>query len=401
MLKLKSILFEEIVIPPREMKSFLENLSKRVALKTATIMELRKGLNLLSDDVSEIEDKERFLERKLIDLELYDKLDFRSLKYSLDFNFRNAVKPFSETIVEKIDDNAKGILEAETVRESTQYIRYLVETLEFFVKDVEEFIAPWQLVAETDFTDAKLEFMERFEGGKNEEFFDVLKAISAELVSLLDLVKQYAIPKLERRIEVTYKSDAKPATNKVELLYHATVNADSLMKTGFVVGDANSTKNSEGIGGSNLDASGKKSISFTADIYIAKEIARCLKEAVMIAHGEIDIYDLITYAMQDGVAQEIERNFGFFSNEENLARATTKQVFDYYRYYLLASPKRYDPLFFDSDHLMELFKTKQVEDVGVVVCQVDMTNPRILYLRSMEEFRVPPEAVIKVTKVLR
>lgn len=401
MLKLKSILFEDIVIPPREMKSFLENLSKRVALKTATIMELRKGLGFQNDDASEVEDKERFLERKLIDLELYDKLDFRSLKYSLDFNFRNAVKPFSETIVEKIDDNAKGILEAETVRESTQYIRYLVETLEFFAKDIEEFIEPWKLIAETDFTDAKLEFMERFEGGKNEEIFDVLKAISEELVSLLDLVKQYAIPKLERRIEVTYKSDVKPATNKVELLYHATVNADSLMKTGFVVGDANSTKNSEGIGGSNLDASGKKSISFTADIYIAKEIARCLKEAVMIAHGEIDIYDLITYAMQDGVAQEIERNFGFFSNEENLARATTKQVFDYYRYYLSTSPKRYNPLFFDSDHLMELFKTKQVEDVGIVVCQVDMTNPQILYLRSMEEFRVPPEAVIKVTKVLR
>lgn len=203
---------------------------------------------------------------------------------------------------------------------------------------------------------------------------------------------------MQRRYAQTDKDMAHKNIERVETLYHATANAPEIFRNGFKT-DFNQA--SEGIGGSNLDKGGKPAISFTADLYVAKEIARCLKEAIMIAKGELDIYDIKTMALQEGTHKQIVDTMPFYGKEENLEGLEPKDVFEYYRLYLMYSPKRYDPLFFDSRGLMNIFKTKNVEDVGVLVCKVDMTDPNILYLSSMEEFRVNPKNVISIEEILR
>lgn len=110
--------------------------------------------------------------------------------------------------------------------------------------------------------------------------------------------------------------------------------------------------------------------------------------------------DLKTLAMQAGVAETIDLNWPIYSKEENLEKLTINQVFDYYRFYLSYSD-RYDPVFFDSSNLMAVLKNKSIENVGILVCKVDMTDENIKYLESMEEFRVAPESVISIDNLLQ
>lgn len=67
-------------------------------------------------------------------------------------------------------------------------------------------------------------------------------------------------------------------------MYHVTANATTLMRSGFKT-DIN--QEVEGLGGQNTDSAGQAAISFTVDLYVAKEVARPLKEAIMIAKWQV------------------------------------------------------------------------------------------------------------------
>lgn len=230
----------------------------------------------------------------------------------------------------------------------------------------------------------------------------MIKNLATSINELNELISEFAIPKLERLQQTINAYHEKDLEHKgienVETLYHASTNAKEIFKNGFKKGIT--TQEVEGIGGHNKDNAGNFAVSFTADLYIAKEIARCLKEAVLIAQGKIDIYDLKTLAMQAGVAETIDLNWPVYSKEENLEKLTINQVFDYYRFYLSYSD-RYDPVFFDSSNLMAVLKNKSIENVGILVCKVNMTDKNIKYLESMEEFRVAPESVISIDNLLQ
>ena len=188
-----------------------------------------------------------------------------------------------------------------------------------------------------------------------------------------------------------------PESEDTEPLYHASVDAKTIFRR-----KAFETKVPEvkGLGGAQGDKRGRPAISFTSDLYVAKEIARTLKEAIMIARGEVTATDVLDWSRRHGIYNDVDR--AFKSNHGQLDPKKTHHVMNLYRLFLTFHKTRYNPLFFgDMAELMRRFKKQKTSDVGVLVCQVDMRNKDIAYLSSMHEYRVPPEAVVSVDKLIR
>ena len=228
-------------------------------------------------------------------------------------------------------------------------------------------------------------------------------------ISLIPFLKDVK-EKTERIISFSTKGrdpsgyEIPPEHEDVETLYHASAKAKQIYQEGFK--DLPEEDKSGGLGGSlGTKDPEKKGIAFTSDFYVAKEIARSLKEVIGIANGQYDFRDVLHWAKQDDV--DDKTLFGALSGREKKKREfgeplyakpqlyDKENVFRMYRNYLLASPKRYDPLFIFVS--IKNFEGLDPADVGIVKAKVDMTNEAILYLRSMYEFRVPVEAVIEIT----
>lgn len=395
-MKLYNILFEAFVIEPRNLNLFITKLIEQIKLREAKLNRLAKELEFVSDDQSDKEDKEYYF-NKVLNMGTDYKHDSEHVQYLLN-TVRKALKPYNEHITDNIENLYSLAKSTKNGHDRWNMLSYILKALERLNEDLEESVSYAQDFVNADFAEGLEAYSEFFETDPTL----AVKEIAAEYIDFKKYIQEYIIPKMERLMQRRYAQTDKDMAHKnierAETLYHATANAPEIFKNGF---KTNFDQASEGIGGSNLDKGGKPAISFTADLYVAKEIARCLKEAIMIAKGELDIYDVKTMALQEGTHKQIVDTMPFYGKEENLEGLEPKEVFEYYRLYLMYSPTRYDPLFFDSRGLMNIFKTKNVEDVGVLVCKVDMTDPNILYLSSMEEFRVSPKNVISIEKILR
>jgi hypothetical protein len=394
-MKLFNLIFEDFTFKPRNIKLFFENLIKRIFQYENKIISLYKELDkfLEEDDFNERRSKEQYFNNIFLNIVSYD---FEDIKYRIA-NFKKTINANNEHLTDKIQYLYSAI---KTNGKNINLLKSIIQELKFFLEDNQVLF---------EFSTKVLSNLEKL---KNEiddknwilspQIFYTVKNLVNEIDEFNKLINDFTLPKLERLMQYFNAYDEKDLQHKnikdIETLYHATVNAKEIFQTGFK--KTTVSQEVEGIGGSNKDKAGNPAVSFTADLYIAKEIARCLKEAILIAQGKIDIYDLRTMAIQAGISDIIDENWSVYSKEEKLEKLTTGEVFDYYRYYLAYS-SRYDPVFFDSDNLMNVLKNKSVDNVGILVCKVDMTDKNIKYLESMEEFRVNPNSVISIEKILQ
>lgn len=205
-----------------------------------------------------------------------------------------------------------------------------------------------------------------------------------------------------------------------EILYHATPFMREILAQGY--------KSKEELGGRNmLGGATDGGISFTADIEIAREIARCLREVIMIAKGQMRMQDVIKmvkgdrnharpssdggmWPLKDFIAgaKDNARKKAFAREHPELAEKgfggrreatdlySPNEVFQMYRRYLGYTKRRYDPLFFMTD--IDSFKGLDISNVGVLASKVDMAKA-IKYLQSMEEYRIPTSAVLQTWRV--
>jgi len=394
-MQIYNFVFEKFTFKPRNVKLFFENLSKRILKYEHEIISSYEEINkfLEEDESYERRDKEYYLDNILAPLASYS---FDDLKYQVK-NFKRNINRNNEHLTSRVQ-NLFSL--AKSNSRSADFLKYIIQDLKFFQEDFENFYQFSNKILE-NLNELESEIIDNNHILPHDLYLSI-KNLAIAVNELGKLIIEFAIPKLERLQQTILAYDEKDLEHKnledVETLYHASTNAKEIFENGF---RKNVTAQEiEGIGGHNRDKAGNFAISFTADLYIAKEIARCLKEAILIAQGKIDIYDLKTLAMQAGVADTIDLNWPIYSEEKNLERLTINQIFDYYRYYLAYSD-RYDPVFFDSSNLMNVFKNKTVENVGILVCKVNMKDPNIKYLESMEEYRVAPESVISIENLLR
>lgn len=258
----------------------------------------------------------------------------------------------------------------------------------------------------------------------------LIKKVSRKARAMLDHFErraksadqQYRKPDDVERGRVPYDhSSVIPPSNlrDSEILYHATPFVKEILSQGYKTKDQ--LGNREMLGG---DTSG--GISFTADINIAREIARCLREVILIAQGKIKINDIIKMVKADRNHTTSSSKGGMWPLEDFISGAirnksrkefqkqhpelakklpsqselyeisSPKEVFQMYKRYLAYTKRRYDPVFFLSS--IESFKGLDVNNVGVLASKVEVSKV-IKYLDSMEEYRVPPDGVLKTWRV--
>jgi len=226
------------------------------------------------------------------------------------------------------------------------------------------------------------------------------------LVSLIEQAKeitQEAKPKLDELVRLYLtgwerSDDARPPSESIETLYHTSVRARQLYSSGF----SPTVPKMEGLGGSQTDKSGKPAISFTSDLYVAKEIMRTLREAILVAKGQVRADHILDWAKRAGIRDRVLDTFRGIKGDLDLKRKD--HVMELYRIYLTYYAEkgtRYNPLFFgDMEALMQKFKGMSPRDVGVLVCSVNMTDPNISYLPSMHEYRVAPKNVVSIDRII-
>jgi len=260
---------------------------------------------------------------------------------------------------------------------------------------------------------------EKYEEGVPPAFVAVVEAIHREADELLSLVET-----THKHIAAFVTGDVQP--EKVEVLYHASVKARDIYQNGF---SAEVPKDQLGLGGSQSTRGKGDGISFTYDLKAALDIARSFKEAAMIAVGDIKASTILDWGLRETEMEEfllhlkvkaekqhfrervkIDREGGRWvvlqdDEEGKLVEKgidqifkTPIEVFNVYDAYLWAHPTRLNPVHMNRYKLIDYLKNADPKDIGVVSAEVDMTNPDISTHGGEREFRVPPAAVIKVTK---
>ncbi len=222
---------------------------------------------------------------------------------------------------------------------------------------------------------------------------------SKEWSRLYEMVKE-----APERIKAQLNVLTPPETEKVETLYHASVNAKPLLRSGFNP----QGKGGMGLGGSSETDSGVAAISFTFDLYIAKEIARTLKEGVLIAHGKVSPREVLGWAekagFKDKVVETARSTYYGRAVWEDPSKSIEHAMAYWYAYLAYAgrSGKRYNPVFWTGPkQLVPQFKRVKYGDIGVLVAEVNMEDPDITYKPAEREYRVPVSAIVDLKKVIQ
>ena len=249
----------------------------------------------------------------------------------------------------------------------------------------------------------KPELDENFEYYKDYVPRDLVDAVywlgSREWQTLYKMLKE-----APERIKALLTQLTPPETEKVETLYHASVDAKPLLRSGFNP----KGKGGMGLGGSTETDSGKAAISFTYDLYIAKEIARTLKEGVLVAHGKVSPREVLGWAEKAGfkdkvveTARQTYFNRGIWEDPSKRVEHAMAYWYAYLAYAGRAG-KRYNPVFWTGPKdLIPQFKRVKYGDIGVLVADVNMEDPDITYVPAEREYRVPVSAIVDLKKVIQ
>lgn len=387
----KSLLSEAIKHPPIRRTDFMLGIGKRAGILAAF---LSKKLH----DLNSFQDKETLDD--YINSGTNRNVSLREINEEIE-RFVTELKE----IVGRVDGHVKLANTSRGV-EVAKWVRYTHDFLNHFEEDNARRFTRMA----SDYEHAREELINyakyyTADGITSDTVAPHLDAIFASIKEFFERI-QYdkdKIDTLAKRItKASYAqrdSDMRPEHDDVELLYHTTANATQLEANGF---HPDGPLGVEGLGGSQGDNSGKAATSFTSNLYIAKEILRCLKEAIMIAKGELHMRDVLRMSDEAGIYEEMIKKYRLEMADKD---ETPAVVFDFYRYYLAhaeSGSKRYNPLFFGMpETLVAGLVKKNVEDCGILVCKVDMTNPDVSYEMGMDEFRAPAKAILSIEKVLK
>ncbi len=180
-----------------------------------------------------------------------------------------------------------------------------------------------------------------------------------------------------------------PSSEDVETLYHASINAHTLAKTGF-----QSNFERKGMGGGPDDTT-----SFTHDFEVARTIARTLRDIVAIANGELTGNTVMQWWRDDGLDLKKELEDPEYRN--GFDPGDPYQVFYLYNRYLWFNNIRENPLLMDtSKEFFQQFKGSNLKDIGIISAKVNMKHPGVSYNASEKEFRVHPDSILGIEKVM-
>lgn len=385
--------------PPRKPRRYFQNMVKKFRDALAQIKRLERPLTNHKEEITDdfLHDSKAWF--SLNDLKrIFEKTSWGSGAFSDLEDYIGSIDNMVETILHN---------DELSVYDKNRYWGFLQKHLGF----LDDFLQSGQipnLVGYIRDAEPRLRETLDYDEGYVEE--GLRAGLVDDLVRFADLVDEIKAigrdvrPKLDEFVRLYLsgwqkRDDARPASENVETLYHTSAKARQIKGRGFDL----DVPETVGLGGSQGDKSGKPAISFTSDLYIAKEIMRTLREAIMVAKGQVKAHHIMDWAKRAGILDDVLSTFKMIRGD--LDPQKKYHIMELYRLYLtFAEDKgklRYNPLFFgDMESLMRKFKQVNPRNVGVLVCSVDMTDPNISYLPSMHEYRVAPKNVVSIDRII-
>jgi len=302
-------------------------------------------------------------------------------------------------------------LHTESIRESIVQIRKRMDEFAQEVKDrplynydtdTEFVVDPYKPLSEEAIKKAKEYYDDETE---NLEFTkDVLPifALFRQLPSHLDALDdylhaiEYKRDLISKEFAKEHPGDPRPDVSEREIVWHATTALPSILKNGFKTREE--LGEAAGLGGA------VNGISFTGSLGTAKQIAQAMFDMVTILQGPRTLDTILSYASTVGISSE--ELLEFFGDAQGASSAPKIEAdgkvelgdtFDLVRYSLILAERkgtRFDPLFFDTSGLANKFQKTNPKDIGVVEAVIDTTYPKVDYLHSMEEWRVPVPGIV-------
>lgn len=229
---------------------------------------------------------------------------------------------------------------------------------------------------------------------------EIIKLMVPKIISLFEMVEK--LETLEKRNSGIRNSqwtdeEYKPEHEKIETLFHATVYANDIAKDGF---QSETPEDRQGIGSYGR----QNTISFTHDLYIAKEIARCLKEICMIANNQVKLPQILDWIKRENPETDIYklmREEGVSTKDKNGQPIIVppEKIVRIYNKFLWSTNMRSNPVFANLEKLIQQLKGKNPKNIGILSCEIDMSKSGE-YLPAEREFRVPASAVLSVKRIL-
>lgn len=374
--------------PPRELGKYLKILDRKLS---GAVKTLDKALDTLLK--SSVEEDMAYWLKETSDYEV----DYYDLE-----TMRGYQKKLQE-YVQKTKDDLGFIERSDNAQDRRRGLDWLHSSTKYTIEDLER----WDRL-QRGLSQKQDQMIRGFTEHGYDEYLPrrVLEALKvlAPTMKSVDRILADADEKLGELLEMTRRrwhteDPYKPEHENVETLYHATTEARELMRSGFRSGEHFS---GIGLGGGGGLAEGQAGLSFTSDLWIAKEIMRVFKETKMIADGKVKAVDIMDWARRSNIADQVAEMYTSLRGGTWKDAQSPGAVFALYEVYL-AYADRYNPVFYrgDKEKFMRKFKGVKKNDIGVLVADVDMTNPDIMYFAAEREFRIPPEAIIDIKKVIK
>jgi hypothetical protein len=184
--------------------------------------------------------------------------------------------------------------------------------------------------------------------------------------------------------------------NDIEEAYHASINAKDIYENGFNV----EGKHGGGLGTGNQP----REISFTLDLYVAKEIAKSLKICWLIANNKYKWRDFINYlehkrnpeySVKD-ILHELWKNGSLDENHKPKDISGFLEAYTKSFYFL----QEYNPgfAFVNYNKFEEMLKSIPYSNIGIVKCNIKTEEK--LFKTSEMEIKVYPEDVLEITQLI-
>lgn len=390
-----------ITMPPRQLPAFVSKVEKEFAQYAARIKAAKENL----DRVAKVGDSSYFGELKK--------------KLGLSFSYWKPAEQFISLTDDRFYYFREGLRQDKLTNPritdsiATLLVNGLKEAMTSDFKNLVESLSPERVERVLE-ENEDLRWNEKYEEGLHPDIVTALRVLYGEMNGLLKMLEAALV-----RLEAFATGDVKPGN--IETLYHASLKAREIHQNGF---KAEMPKDQLGLGGSQEGRGGEKGISFTYDLKAALEIARSFKEVAMIATGQVSASDVLSWVEHDGdiekfmnwlpgkldrdvsvkhdghrwVVTESTYETGPVEKDIDEVFNTPAKVFQVYDAFLFGHHSRLNPVHLNRHALLTYLKDADPKDIGVVAAEVDMTHPGVDAKTGEREFRVPPAAVIKITR---
>lgn len=275
----------------------------------------------------------------------------------------------------------------------------LMELLQRFPVDVETLIRKdpeWDLLNPEYRTPEEIE--------QTENFIGAMKLLNhgaplylRTLNDLKEKVGAYQSLNLHRFDPDRYR----PEHAEVETLYHASAWANEIVAQGFA---AEPPEGRRGVG--NLGS--QNEISVTHDLKIAQDIMRGLKEFAMIANGQLTARMIADWIRREQIPNfpwreytQVRTGTDMFSPYKDIPfeQLTMEKTAAMLRGYMWLSKIHPNPVFMNPEDLVRSLVGRPQNDIGILVCQVQM-DPQNPYKHAESEFRIRPDQVLSIKRLM-